>query len=103
MREYEIVKIVNKIFKNKIILVLFCLIPFAVGAFDYSLLHVTTISFGIIFIFISLFMLYTNNKMSNNWTEIFGEVVDIKWHNRTLNDGHTEAYGQEVISYKTKN
>jgi len=102
MVEYEVVKIVKAILKNKIITLAFVLLPFVLSIFEYSMLQIITLSFGIIFIFIALFMFYTNNKISNNWTEVIGKVVDIKWHDETLNSGQTIPYGQEVISYKTK-
>ena len=102
MMEYEVVKIVKAILKNKIITLSFILLPFVISTFEYSMLQTTTLSFGIIFIFIALFMFYTNNKISNSWTETTGKVIDIKWHNETLNSGQTRPYGQEVITYKTK-
>ena len=47
-------------------------------------------------------MLHTNNKKSNYWITVRGKVVDIKWHDETLNSGQTVKHGQEMILYKTK-
>ena len=102
MLDNEIVKVANAVLKNKVMLLSVVVTPFILIRFEYSVLQVVVLSLGSLFIFIALFMFYTNHKKSTHWISVVGRVVDVVWHDEVLNSGQTVKYGQEVIIYRTR-
>jgi len=101
MPENEIFKTIKPIITNKIIIIFFLLLSFILLQSDYQIVESISLLCGVFFIVIGSSLLYINTKKSNHWIEIFGEVINIKWYDKTFNGGYTVKHGQEIISYKT--
>ena len=99
--ENEVVKIGEEIIKSKILILFILFLPLIITRFDYTASEIILFLLGSYAIAISLLMLYVHRKKTRSWIKVVGRVVDLKWHDRTLNSGQTVKFGQEVITYKT--